>query len=76
MADSLVVVNREFSIVQANEAAAALSGVPAQQLIGRKCCRELFAREEICPDCPVLATFATGGPAVASMHVEEHSGSR
>jgi len=76
IADSLVIVNREFSIVQANEAAAALSGVPAQQLIGRKCYRELFAREEICPDCPVLATFAMGGPALVSMHREDRSGSR
>jgi PAS domain S-box-containing protein len=76
IADSLVIVNRGFSIVQANEAAAALSGVPAQQLIGRKCYQELFAREEICPDCPVLATFAMGGPALVSMHREERSGSR
>jgi PAS domain S-box-containing protein len=75
-ADSLVIVNREFSIVQANDGAAALSGVPAQELIGRKCYRELFAREEICSDCPVLATFATGGPALVSMHREERSGSR
>jgi PAS domain S-box-containing protein len=76
IADSLVIVNREFTIVSANEGAATLSGVPAPQLIGRKCYRELFAREEICPDCPVLATFATGAPASASMSREDPGGSR
>ncbi len=76
IADSLLIVSREFTIVSANEGAATLSGVPAPQLIGRKCYRELFAREEICSDCPVLATFATGGPHSVSMQREDRIGGR
>jgi PAS domain S-box-containing protein len=76
VADSLLIVDREFTIVAANEGAATLTGVPARQLIGRKCYRELFAREDICPDCPVLATFATGRPASVSMQREDLVGSR
>ena len=74
--DSLVIVNREFTILDANEGAATLSGVPARQLVGRKCYRELFAREEICPDCPVLATFGTGEPVSVSMQRQDRGGSR
>ena len=75
IADSLLIVNREFTIVSANEGAATLSGVPAPRLIGRKCYRELFAREEICSSCPVLATFATGRPTSVSMRREDLVGS-
>ncbi|MEK7701970.1 MAG: response regulator, partial [candidate division NC10 bacterium] len=74
IADSLLIVNREFTIVSANEGAATLSGVPARQLIGRKCHRELFAREEICADCPVLTTFAAGGFRSVSMQQEDRVG--
>ncbi|MBI4247201.1 MAG: response regulator [Candidatus Rokubacteria bacterium] len=76
IADCLLIVNREFTIVSANEGAATLSGVPARQLIGRKCYQELCAREEICPDCPALATFATGRPHSASMQREDRVGNR
>jgi PAS domain S-box-containing protein len=74
--DSVVIVSREFTILDANEGAAALSGVPARQLVGRQCYRELFAREEICPDCPVRATFDTGRPALVSMQREDRAGSQ
>ena len=74
IADPLLIVNREFTILAANEGAATWSGVSARQLVGRKCCRELFARNEICPDCPVLATFGTGRPASVSMGWEERGG--
>ena len=76
IADSVVIVNREFTILDANEGAAALSGVPALQLVGRQCHRELFAREEICPDCPVRATFDTGRPVSVSMQREDRAGSQ
>ncbi len=76
IADSVVIVNREFTILDANEGAAALSGVPARQLVGRQCYRELFAREEICPDCPVRATFDTGRPVSVSMQREDGAGSQ
>jgi len=65
--DSLVIVDQTFTIVAANEGAAALSGTPAETLIGRTCYRELFGREEICEGCPVLEVFATGRAASASM---------
>ncbi len=65
--DSLVIVDQTFSIVAANEGAAALSGTPAEALIGRNCHRELFGREQVCHGCPALETFTTGRGASASM---------
>ncbi|MDP2626442.1 MAG: response regulator, partial [Candidatus Rokubacteria bacterium] len=76
IADSVLIVSREYTILDANEGAAALSGVPARQLVGRQCYRELFAREGICPDCPVRATFDTGRPVSVSMQREDRAGSR
>ncbi len=76
VADSLVIVDRAFTICEANEGAAALAGVPARALIGRKCYRELFARDGICPGCPVLTTFATGARAAVPMAREGPGGSR
>jgi signal transduction histidine kinase len=76
IADPLLIVNREFTILEANEGAAAWSGVPAGQLVGRKCYRELFARQAICPDCPTLATFDTGKPASVSVCWEERDPGR
>ena len=76
IADSVVIVSREFTILDANGGAAALSEVPARQLVGRQCYRELFAREEICPDCPVRATFDTGRPVLVSMQREDRAGSQ
>ncbi len=76
VADSLLIVNREFTISEANEAAAMLTGVLARELVGRKCYRELFAREGICPDCPVLTTLDTGSRASVPMAREDPGGSR
>ncbi len=76
IADCLLIVNPEFTILLANEGAAALSGVPAPQLIGRKCYRELFGRDEVCSDCPMLSTLATGGSHSASMQRVDRVGGR
>lgn len=65
--DCLVIVDQTFTITAANEGAVTLSGTPAAALIGRKCYRELFGREEICEGCPVLETLTTGRGASASM---------
>jgi signal transduction histidine kinase len=76
ISDSVVIVNREFTILDANEGAAALSGVPLRQLVGRKCYRAIFAREEACPGCPVRVTFDTGRAVSASMQRMDRAGSQ
>ena len=76
ISDAVVIVNREFIILDANEGAATLSGVPAAELVGRKCHRELFAREEICPGCAVRVTFDTGRAVSVSMLREDRAGSQ
>jgi PAS domain S-box-containing protein len=73
--DALVIVDRTFTIVAANEGAAALSGTPAKDLIGRNCYRELFGREAICGGCPIRETFATGGAASDSLSRRNPDGS-
>ncbi|MBI2524999.1 MAG: response regulator [Candidatus Rokubacteria bacterium] len=75
ISDAVVIVNREFIILDANEGAATSSGVPAAELVGRKCHRELFGRDEVCPGCPVQATFDTGRAVSVSMQREDRAGS-
>jgi PAS domain S-box-containing protein len=72
--DSLVIVDRTFTIVAANAGAAGLSGMPAESLIDRKCYRELFGRETICEGCPVAKTFSTGLSASASLSRRSEEG--
>ncbi|MBI4591783.1 MAG: response regulator [Candidatus Rokubacteria bacterium] len=72
--DSLVIVDQAFTIVAANEAAAALSGTPAESLIVRNCFRELFGREEVCEGCPILESFATGRATSRSMSRRDSDG--
>lgn len=64
--DPLLIVDRAFTILAANLAAARFSGTSVGDLMGRKCHRELFGREEACEGCPVQETFASGRPASSS----------
>jgi PAS domain S-box-containing protein len=65
ISDSLLIVDRSFTIVAANAGAAAVSGISVETLIGRNCYREFFGQKEICEGCPLLQAFAGGGAASA-----------
>ncbi|MBI2460547.1 MAG: response regulator, partial [Candidatus Rokubacteria bacterium] len=73
--DPLLIVDRALTILVANLGAARFSGTPVEDLIGRKCHRALFGREEPCEGCPVRETFASGRPASSSLSQQEPGGS-
>lgn len=73
--DALIILDRTFTILAANEGTAALWGTPAETLIGGNCYRELFGREKICKGCPLQETFTTGRAASASLSRRNPDGS-
>lgn len=62
--DPFCIFDREFRIVRVNEGYAALKGMPAEELMGRKCYEALKKGEAVCEDCVVERTILTGEPCV------------
>ncbi len=60
ISDSLFLVSRDLKIVWANSGTARLVGKDAAMIAGQYCYAELHNRQEPCPDCYVLKSFATG----------------
>ena len=50
IADPLLIVDETLTILAANEGAAAHSGTPAEDLVGRACYRAMWGREVACAD--------------------------
>jgi PAS domain S-box-containing protein len=60
MPDLINIVDKDFQIIFVNEAAANQARQPKAQLIGKKCYKELWRRDENCPNCVTEKTFETG----------------
>lgn len=60
MPDLINIVDKDFQIIFVNEAAANQARQPKAQLIGKKCYKELWRRNENCPNCVTEKTFETG----------------
>jgi diguanylate cyclase (GGDEF)-like protein/PAS domain S-box-containing protein len=61
MGDGMVVIDRDYTVVQANSAAAASLGVEKEEMTGRKCYEIIHRQESPCRDphvvCPMPAVF-------------------
>jgi PAS domain S-box-containing protein len=63
VADGVFTVNADFTVTSFNPAAERITGVPANQALGKPCC-EVF-RAEICEsDCALKRTIRSGKPVV------------
>lgn len=60
MPDLINIVDKNFQIIFVNEAAAAQAYKPKAQLVGKKCYKELWQRDDNCPNCVTGKTFETG----------------
>ena len=73
--DQLTVIDRDFRIVQANEAVMRREGVDKSKVIGRHCYELSHASIKPCAppdcDCPVNKVWETGKPA-KSVHIHYH----
>ncbi|GFO59210.1 hypothetical protein GMST_15350 [Geomonas silvestris] len=65
--DSLLLIDREFRVIWANEAAARSVGTTPEQLSGRFCYTLGSERSTPYEDCPALKTFDTGKPVSESV---------
>jgi PAS domain S-box-containing protein len=64
VADGVFTVDADFRITSFNRAAEEITGVPADEAVGKPCC-EVF-RAEICEgDCALKETIRTGRPVVS-----------
>jgi PAS domain S-box-containing protein len=62
--DGVFTIDEEWRIVSFNKAAADITGVPAQEAIGQRCC-DVF-KASVCEDeCALRQTMKTGRPVVA-----------
>jgi len=64
--DSLMLIDRQFRVVWANEAAARVADAPLEALAGRYCYALGTDRSAPCEDCPAQKTFASGKPVSES----------
>jgi len=72
--DALLIVDRELNIVAGNVAAAEISGVDADGLVGQPCYQGFLGNAQVCSEhCPVRKTFQTAKRAfrVAKLASEE-----
>lgn len=60
MPDLINIVDKDFQIIFVNEAAVTQARKPKTQLIGKKCYKELWGRNDYCPGCVTGKTFETG----------------
>ncbi|GAB4387748.1 MAG: hypothetical protein Kow0025_03060 [Thermodesulfovibrionales bacterium] len=60
--DPFCIIDRDFTIVMANEEYARNKGRPVRELAGRTCFDTFHGRREPCPDCVVQKTLLSGDP--------------
>jgi len=69
---SMIVLDEDLGIVQANRAAERVHGV---RLEGAACYEVLQGRESLCDDCPAVATLEGAGPGKAGLlHRDDRTG--
>ena len=73
--DPFTIYDRNFRILRANKALAALIKLPIHQIIGRYCYKVFYNRTEICPKCHVEKTFLTGEPQFREKEIPKPDGS-
>jgi two-component system NtrC family sensor kinase len=60
--DPLMLIDKEFNIIQANRAMASLSNRDIKQVIGKKCYQMFAGRSSPCPGCQMIESVDTQKP--------------
>ena len=63
--DPFCILDRNFKIVRANEAYAAMKGTEVQSLMGKACYEVLHGRDRICSDCVVEKALRSTDPCAS-----------
>jgi PAS domain S-box-containing protein len=60
--DPFNIIDRDFTIIKANNSYANMRGMTIDQLVGKRCYEVLQNRKTVCEECSVKTTFDTGEP--------------
>jgi diguanylate cyclase (GGDEF)-like protein/PAS domain S-box-containing protein len=58
--DSVISLNRDFSVMYANSKAAEIRGLSHEEILGEKCHLVTLGSDEPCSDCPLERVFTSG----------------
>lgn len=73
--DPFIILDRNYTIVKANQAYAEMKQIILEDLLDEKCYAATRNRSEICEDCVVTTTFRSGNPAAKEKKIVLQSGS-
>lgn len=74
--DPLTVIGRDFRVLWANKARAAIQQLNRDDVIGKICYRVFFRRKAPCEDCVVQAVFRSGRSRIKEEWLDFPDGSR
>jgi PAS domain S-box-containing protein len=74
--DPLTVIDRDFRVLWANKARAALHQLNKDDVIGKICYQVFFRRKAPCEDCAVQAAFRSGRSRIKEAWLDFPDGSR
>jgi len=67
--DPFIILDRDYTIVRANEAYADLKHIALEDLLERQCYRVTRSRSSVCEECVVSRTFRSGDPSAKEKKV-------
>ena len=62
--EQVCIIDSDFNIIRANKSLANFIMYPIRQVLGKKCYRLVWSREDRCRECPVAQSFKKGIPII------------
>ncbi len=72
--DPFCILDKDYRVIRANEAYAAMKNRTAGDLIGKICYTALYGRDAVCEECIVKTTFLSGDSCVKEKHATASDG--
>jgi PAS domain S-box-containing protein len=69
--DSVILLDSEFNILQANAATSSLLGKPLDEIVGQRCCKLVHGSNKPLEDCPLIKTKTTKTRQKAELCIAE-----
>jgi len=69
--DSVILLDSEFNILQANAATSSLLGKPLDEVVGQRCCKLVHGSNEPLENCPLVKTKTTKKREKAEFYIVE-----
>jgi diguanylate cyclase (GGDEF)-like protein/PAS domain S-box-containing protein len=74
--DPFIILDRDYTIVKANQAYSALKGIMLCDLIEKKCYAVTRKRDSVCENCIVAKTFKSGDPSAKEKKIATGPGAQ